>query len=61
MSTTMREVLGSVFFDSSDEAAKPYQVEFRIDVLDSWKLSELAPVTPSTITRNCAVDALAVA
>jgi hypothetical protein len=57
MTTTMREVLGSVFFDTG-ETANPYQVEFRIDVLDSWTLSELAPVTPTTITRNCAVDAL---
>jgi hypothetical protein len=58
MTTTMREVLGSVFFDATDAATKPYQVEFTIDVLDSWSLSELAPVTPSTITRN-AVDVLA--
>jgi hypothetical protein len=58
MTTTMREVLGSVFSAGTDDAPTPYQVEFRIDVLDSWKLSELAPVIPSTITRNCAVDAL---
>jgi hypothetical protein len=59
MTTTMREVLGSVFFGSDDETTTtPYQVEFRIDVLDSWSVSELAPVAPSSLTHNCVEDAL---
>jgi hypothetical protein len=56
MSHAVREILTSLFFDTTPA---PSHADVSIDVLDSWTNTDLAPVR-GTICRITAADALAV-